>query len=716
MDMHNQSEMNRALRALPAILGTVLMFTLLTACGKGSSDSKNTGVNRVSLAALKLNTLTSCDAYKTYATDALVEQYRPQRGAQLAVESNSGGTQSPPASPASTGAAAGSADSATPTHVTGTNNQETGVDEPDIVKTDTKGNLYIARGQFLRIVAGHPPTALKELGALDAGGNVYDLFLDEAMRRVVLFAAHYEQLVPVSPPRGDAITLPAFYQRVQYVVSFVDVSDLAHPVLTERWKLDGFPLDARHTDARIHVVLSNPLQLPASLSNDPAFWNLYTDYYNAPDADAASVIEQKIVSAIRTAFANVDAAKLLPLVTIEGNDGQTSTQTIVGCGDISAPKVLIRPSLLTVASFDTDGSNLSASAITADGATVYASLTHFYVTQTSGGWFNTGDYQPQTAIHQFSVSGAAPKYVATGVVDGWIQNSYNLSEYNSDLRVTTNTNIWSKGVSTRTNDLFILRSNGSGELAVHSAVRDFGKGEAMFSTRFFDQRAFVVTFRSVDPLFAFDLSDPDHPTLAGELTIPGFSSYMHPLGDNHLLTIGRDGATWGTQLQIFDVADLAHPQLAYKHSLLLEEGYSYSSAEYDPHAFTFDATSKVLAIPLSYSNSSNYFNGIAAFKIDVASGITELVKVDHADLANQATNCSAGTTITLAAACNYWYAANPSRSVIMSADTGLTLYSISDAGVKATSLVSPYAPLGSVVFPFDPPLPTPVYFSAFVVE
>ena len=703
MDSNTQFRVSWVTRKVHAIIGAVLALALLYACGRGS-DAEPEAVNRLPLASLKLNSLKNCDAYKTYVTEALVEQYRPRRGSQLPAESTSGGPQSAPTAPASGDGSASTASSA-PTHVTGTNNQEAGVDEPDIVKTDAKnGILYIARGNSLRIVAGHPPKELKELGALDAGGNVYDLFLDEAKQRTVLFSAHYDQRVPASPPMGgDAMTLPGFYQRVQYVVSFVDVSNPAQPMLTERWTLDGFPLDARRVDTRIHFVLSDPLELPVSLANDAAFWKLYSSYYNAPNTDAASAIEQQIVDAVRAAIAPIDAAALLPSITIAKN-GQTVTQPMVGCGDVRAPKVITRPSLLTVASFDTDGGNLSASAITADGATVYASPANLYITQYSGGWFNNDEHRPQTAIHQFSVSSAAPQYVATGVVDGWVQNSFNLSEYNGNLRVATNSNVWSKGVSTRTNDLFILQDNGNGELAARSSVRDFGKGESMFSTRFLGPRGFVVTFRSVDPLFAFDLSNPDHPKLAGELTIPGFSTYMHPLDEKHLLTIGRDGSTSGMQLQIFDVSDLAHPNLAYTYSPALPPGggYSYTTAEYDHHAFTFDATNNVLAIPLSYSSSSTYFNGIAAFKIDIAAGIREIIQVDHADMANTA-NCS--TAAPIIAPCNYWYAANPSRSVIMSIGSEMTLYSISDAGVKATSLTPPIITLGSVVFPPNPPPP-----------
>lgn len=689
-----------------ALLVAALSLPLLTSCGD-TRDAQPTAPEAATLAALKLNAIENCGEFQTFVTHSLIEQYRPRSGSLRSppVDTTEGGAVpvSTPAAPASGGAGGSSPSDAAPTHVTGTNTQEIGVDEPDIVKTDADGNLYIARGGSLRIVSGHPPQALKELATLDAGGRIYDLFLDETQHRAVLFAAKYNDLIPAFPlAGGHGATIPGSYAPPQFVVSFVDVATPANPKLTARWTLDGYPLDARRVGARIHFVLADSIELPAALANDTTFWNLYSEYYSATTVDAANAIEQKIVDAIRAAVAALDAASFLPAIAV-AKDGGSSASPIMGCSDVVAPKVLIHPSLLTVASFDTDGSNLSASAITAYGATVYASATHLYVTQYSGGWFNSDEYRPQTAIHQFRVDGAAPKYLATGLVDGWVRDAFSLSEYNDNLRVVTNTTTWSKGITARTNDLFILQNNGNGELALRSSVRKFGNDESLFSARFLGPRGFVVTFRQVDPLFAFDLSDADSPKLLGELTIPGFSTYMHPLGENHLLTIGRDGAR-AMQLQIFDVTDLTKPSLLHRYTPLLPgSSYSYSEAEYDHHAFTFDASNHTLAIPLSYwgnNGGDDYFNGIAAFNIDVTTGIKEIVRIDHADLANQA-NCGAEAIST----CNYWYAASPRRSVIMTADSGLTLYSISDAGVKATGLAPPNDTLGSVVFPLEPQPP-----------
>jgi hypothetical protein len=144
--------------------------------------------------------------------------------------------------------------------------------------------------------------------------------------------------------------------------------------------------------------------------------------------------------------------------------------------------------------------------------------------------------------------------------------------------------------------------------------------------------AYVVTFRQTDPLFAIDLSDPSQPTLLGELHIPGFSNYMHPLGDNHLLTIGRDatdqGRVLGLMLQIFDVSDPTRPALAHKY-VYTTEGYSEANANHK--AFMFDEARSVLAFPF-VGYSPNFTSSLELFRIDLASGFTKLGSVDHTAL------------------------------------------------------------------------------------
>jgi hypothetical protein len=202
--------------------------------------------------------------------------------------------------------------------------------------------------------------------------------------------------------------------------------------------------------------------------------------------------------------------------------------------------------------------------------------------------------------------------------------------------------------------------------------------------------AFVVTFRQVDPLFAIDLADPYNPRLLGELKIPGFSEYMHPLGDGHLLTIGRegtdDGQVLGVALQIFDVTNPAQPRLAHK----LDLGDGSSEAEYQHKAFTF--YQNTLAIPMvrwDYS-AENPFAGstLELFHIDAAAGIAQVGSVDHTALYDG-----------MPPEYCYYYGYGIRRGVFIDN----AIYSISEAGVLASDVADPSLTLGQVNLPEHTP-------------
>ena len=185
--------------------------------------------------------------------------------------------------------------------------------------------------------------------------------------------------------------------------------------------------------------------------------------------------------------------------------------------------------------------------------------------------------------------------------------------------------------------------------------------------RFIGNDAFVVTFKQVDPLHTLDLSEPAHPKLLGKLTIPGYSAYLHPIGDGLLLGIGQDiGANnepTGTQVSLFDVSDLAHPTRLFHASL----GTGWSAAESDHHAFLYWPATGLVVVPFGQQ--------AVGMHVARATGITELGRIIHTD--------------ALAS-----YLPEIQRALVVR-DTVLT---VSDAGVKSNSL-STLANLGWAAFP-----------------
>jgi inhibitor of cysteine peptidase len=180
---------------------------------------------------------------------------------------------------------------------------------------------------------------------------------------------------------------------------------------------------------------------------------------------------------------------------------------------------------------------------------------------------------------------------AEGLVPGHPLNQYSLDEYNGYLRLaTTLGDTWSLGLSTgqaSANDVYILDAS----LKIKGSVKDLGLTERIYAVRFLEDKGYVVTFRQTDPFYVLDLSNPSSPILRGELKIPGYSSYLHPLAKNKILGLGQEGGN--VKISYFDVSDPTNPREISKYTL---SDYG-SEALYDPHAFLQDDKHKIFFIP-----------------------------------------------------------------------------------------------------------------------
>ncbi|HVF32276.1 MAG TPA: beta-propeller domain-containing protein, partial [Acidimicrobiales bacterium] len=177
-------------------------------------------------------------------------------------------------------------------------------------------------------------------------------------------------------------------------------------------------------------------------------------------------------------------------------------------------------------------------------------------------------------------------------VKGRLLNSFSMSEHEGDLRIATTDD------EAQESAVVVLRPQ-DGVLAEIGSVGGLGKTEQIYAVRFLGDRGYVVTFRQTDPLYVLDLADPSAPRVTGELKIPGYSAYLHPVGEHRLLGVGQDatdqGRTQGTQVSLFDVSDPAAPKRLANATL----PRSQSEAEYDHHAFLWWARSNLAVLPVS---------------------------------------------------------------------------------------------------------------------
>ena len=243
------------------------------------------------------------------------------------------------------------------------------------------------------------------------------------------------------------------------------------------------------------------------------------------------------------------------------------------------------------------------------------------------------------------------------------------------LRVAT-TNMFFQPAegTTMSNSVFVLDSN----LNVVGSLTDIAPTERIYSARFVDDTLYLVTFRQIDPLFAIDLKDPTNPKIVGELEMPGFSSYLHPVDATHVLGIGTEDGM--VKVSLYDVSDPTKPVEQSKF-MLGDYDYSWSDAQYDHKAVLFDLEKQLLVIPISayrsygdYYTADGYITGALVLKVSVYDGISLRGIIEH----KNATQYSSGYV---------------SRSLYI----GDFLYTISSTMVKASTL-SDLSEVGSLIY------------------
>ena len=399
----------------------------------------------------------------------------------------------------------------------------------------------------------------------------------------------------------------------------------------------------------------------------------------------------------------VDYKDLLPKYydIVYGADGEVQSQDIIcSCEHFYMPEVINGKDVVSIVSFNLNTGEFNSTAIIGQWGTLYASTDSLYLASyIFDYWVNALEgerdkYEEYSAIHKFDISSSPDRatYLASGKVPGQILNQFSMSEYEGFFRVaTTESPDWFTGDVSK-NNIFVLKQNGD-SLDVTGSVTGLAPNERIYSARFIKEKGYVVTFRQVDPMYTVDLSDPYSPRFVGELKVTGFSTYLHPMADDHILAIGRDateeGQIKGLQLSIFDVSNFSNPLLSHKY-ILGEYWGASSEAAYNHKAFNYFANKEILAIPFSYYDWEDYtsdeknFNGLIVFKVTVEDGFKELGKIDHKDLFTIDPQYK-----------SFYYNIGVNRSIIMDD----YIYSLSEWGIKS-NLLPDLKEINAITYPY----------------
>ncbi|MBI4173604.1 MAG: beta-propeller domain-containing protein [Candidatus Aenigmarchaeota archaeon] len=491
----------------------------------------------------------------------------------------------------------------------GTNVQVAGVDEGDIVKTDGEYIYVISQGRLVAAKA-YPAAGMQVLSNTSMDGfTPQDMFLNDG--RLLLLGSSSGRPVPLpaqaggmpGKPMAESIIYPYPYYSFA-AAQLWDVSDPAKPEMLRKVELEGNYLSARMIGDKAYFIT-----------------NSYPRY---------DILAQEGANG---------SADIVPKYFEDGKE-----QRLAGCGDIAYFKPLNPQSFITIASMSLadEEAEVGKLVVAGSGQAIYASLESLYVAQPSYGYWQAADEGEKTLVHKFRL-GAAVEYIGYGSAPGHILNQFSMDEHAGNFRIaTTSGQSWDRQ-NPSSNNVYVFDA----DMKQVGSLEGLAPGERIYSVRFMGEKAYLVTFKKVDPLFVLDLSDPASPKVLGKLKIPGYSDYLHPYDEDHIIGIGKEAVeaeegdfAWyqGVKVALFDVSDVSNPKQL--HNVIIGDRGTDSEVLRDHKAFLFDRRNNLLVLPIllaeiqgerSAANSygSYTFQGAYVYKLTLDGGFELNGRVSH---------------------------------------------------------------------------------------
>eukprot|EP00177_Eucheuma_denticulatum_P007855 GFKZ01014299.1.p1 GENE.GFKZ01014299.1~~GFKZ01014299.1.p1 ORF type:complete len:667 (-),score=44.74 GFKZ01014299.1:173-2173(-) len=496
-----------------------------------------------------------------------------------------------------------------------TNVQVRGVDEPDIIKTDGRRVFTLSGTTFSVVKVLEEGAAGNRTGRLELPSYPREMLIEGDW--VLAIGTYYDY------------TRPYPYQRYQEDSSHTQSATVIYqiyvggrrPRLISTLYLEGNYVKSREVDGVARIVLRfNPLD---------SIWLFYA---------TGRITRNQTRRWNREIIQNSRAGDWLPTYRLIRNGGR-QTGVYASCEEVFySPRIFAGFDLLTVITLPVDGllTPRSSASIVSDAEIVYSTATTMYVTTSEFHFDDLSDDDErwganyETSIHKFNLSDDGASYVASGTVTGSLINQFAMHEYQGTFFIATTDGAswWSNRDLSASKVSAFIPNERSRVLTKVGEVGNLGIGERIFSVRYIRDTAYVVTFREVDPLYIVDLSNPRELNVTGELKIPGFSSYLHPVLPNRILGVGQEatltGRLLGAKVSLFDVSDKTNPTELSTWSL---RG-SYSNAEWDHRAFLWWKREGVAVMPVNVYSGRRSFQG--AIVLDVTDrNITERGRVEH---------------------------------------------------------------------------------------
>ena len=550
-----------------------------------------------------------------------------------------------------------------------TNVQVKNVDEPDYLKNDSK-YVYIVSRNTLSIIDVYPAESAKVILkiALDIESqHIQNMFLN-GDRLVIFYNGQSDEEII---PQYDFVPRRS-YSPVTHAL-IMDVSDKENPKILKDYSIDGYYSDARMIgDFAYFVTNSNvdyqypkfPVIMERSIpimTPDAFYFDNIEQLSNFNTLTAINIFDETINSETflmghtGTFYVSEDNFYLTYQQNMPYGFYEDSAQNRFF--DVIVP-LLPRNIQDEIKSIQND-STISTSTQWIKISEIMQETYNSMDKDSKEDLFekirealNEYDVKMQedarkTIIHKISIDESKIEYVAKGSVPGRLLNQFSMDQDGDRFRIATTTEYYTQYQGTvRANAVYVLNE----QLDIVGGLDQIAPDESIFSSRFIGDRLYLVTFQQIDPFFVIDLST-DTPKILGELKIPGFSNYLHPFDEDHIIGIGRDTKEigdnrvqqLGVKIALFDVADVSNPKVS--DDIVIGDRSTSSEALYNHKAFFFDKTREILSIPISgdagnleeLSSSktttpdNNRWDGFYVFNLNNIDGFNLKGTITHSD-------------------------------------------------------------------------------------
>ncbi len=486
-----------------------------------------------------------------------------------------------------------------------TNTQVEGVDEADIAKTDGNYIYYISSDKIV-IVNTENSSKLQLVSEIEFNSKVnfnpQEIYIYE--NKLVVIGQknnyYYRELIAVDsvyPTTNEAITIAKIY----------NIENKRKPKLEREVEIEGDYLTSRMIGEELYFITNKYLY--SYLLKNKELDEIDENQFKPKYKDTVLGNEQKYIEFNDISyFPESEDTSYLNVVGLNVNNNEKANiETYLGAG-----------------------------------TEIYSSQDNLYITRVkyeykdskTYGYYN--NYDVNTYIYKFKLENSKATYINAGSVPGEVLNQFSMDEKDGYFRIaTTDFKNWNS--ETNTNNLYVLNNN----LELVGKIEGLAKEEKIYSVRFMGNRAYMVTFVETDPLFVIDLAEPTNPKVLGELKIPGYSKYLHPYDETHIIGFGENTrtneyggvVTDGMKMALFDVSNPNEPKELY--SVDIGERGTYSEILNNHKALLFSKEKNIIAFPISISEETgNYrtnlkFQGAIVYGLDLEKGFTLKGQIAH---------------------------------------------------------------------------------------